>query len=105
MQKLYFVIFLAIIIVVAVFAFTNDGGVTVSLLGVKEINTNVAMLILVCFAAGAAMMAILDLIRGVRTWKDIKSLRKKLHESEELRALLEAQVKQLSGKKFMDEQD
>lgn len=105
MQKLYFVLFLAIIIVVAVFAFTNDGGVTVSLLGAKEINTNVAMLILICFAAGAAMMAILDLIRGVKTWKELKALRKKLHDCEELRALLEGQIKQLSGKKFMDEQD
>lgn len=103
MQKLYFVLFLAILIIAVVFAFTNDGGVTVSLIGIREIHTNVAMLILVCVAAGAAMMAILDLIRGLKTWKEIKALRKKLHDSEELRALLEAQVKQLSsGKSFGD---
>lgn len=97
MQKVYFVLFLAILILAAAFAFTNDGGVTVSLIGIKEIHTNVAMLILVCVAAGAAMMAVLDLIRGLKSWKEIKSLQKKLHESEELRALLEAQVKQNSS--------
>lgn len=96
MQKVYIGLGIAILILATIFAVTNASPVVVKLVGFGEINTSVAMLILVCFASGAALMALANAVRGIMKWKEIKTLKKRLKDSEDIRALLEAQVRQLT---------
>lgn len=96
MQKLYIVLSLILLVVVTVFALTNNTAVTVNLLGLAEWDSKVAILILVCFTAGVILMALFDLGRQVRTWKETKSLKKQVKSIEEERDLLRQRVAELS---------
>ena len=96
MQKIYIGLGLAILIAAFIFAITNATTVVVNLVGIGKINTTVALLILVCFLSGAVLMALINAFNGFRKWQEIKSLKKRFRDSEDIRALLEAQVRQLS---------
>ncbi len=95
MQKLYVVLSLALLLVVAIFALANNTNVPVNFPGFQTWRTSVAILILISFTAGVVLMGLFDLGRQVKSWKNAKVLQKQLRSAEEERDLLKNRVAEL----------
>lgn len=96
MQKFYVVLALLLLLAVAVFALANHTTVAVSFPGLSNVETSVAILILVSFITGVLLMGLIDLVRQMKSWKDSRELLKKLHAAEEERDLLKNRVEELT---------
>jgi len=96
MGKFYMILSLVILLLVAVFALTNSQDVTVNLLGLGKWESNTAMIILVSFAAGAVLMAIFDLGRSIRSWKENRNQKVEFKAIAEERDALRRRVNELS---------
>ncbi|GEM_PF-4191049 len=83
MQKFYIVLSMLLLILVAVFAVSNNDIVSVNLFGLAQLKSTLAVMILVCFVSGAFLMAIFDLGKNIRAWKKIRTLEAQLKKAEE----------------------
>ena len=95
MSKVYMILAMVILIAVALFAVTNNQAVAVNMLGFARWESNVAVLILVSFAAGAVLMAVFDLGRSIRKWRGERQSKSQAKAIEEERDALRQRVEQL----------
>ena len=105
MQKVYLAISFVILIIAAVFALMNNEPVSINALGLARWQSTVAVLAVVCVAAGAALMFLFDLGSRIKSWTNIRGLRKQIKMLEEERNLLKQRVTEVvrSIKKTDDE--
>ena len=90
MSKLYFFLSMLLLIAIAVFVAINPSPATVNFFWSAEIKTTVAILILCSVAIGAVFIALVDLARQIKVWRELRQLKAKLKTAEEELKLLRA---------------
>jgi uncharacterized integral membrane protein len=98
MSRVYLVLSLILLVLVALFATINASEVTVNLFWIRELKTTVAMLVISALVIGIVFMALIDLFRQFRAGREIARLKKELKAAEQERELMKNRIKELGGK-------